>query len=49
MKAAELIERLQQVSPETDIKVGTTNGTYPVRDLWTLGYDGGTAILIADD
>lgn len=49
MKAAEIIERLQQVAPDTDIKVGTDSGTYPIRDLWTLGYDGGTAIIVADD
>ncbi len=49
MTAAELIEKLQNVAPETEIKVTTDSGSRPIREVATLGYYGGTALIIYDD
>ena len=49
MTAAELITELQNVAPDTEIKVRTDSGSVPVRELVKLGYHGGTAIIVGDD
>ena len=49
MTAAELIEKLQNVAPETEIKVTTDSGSRPIREVALLGYYGGTALIIPED
>lgn len=49
MTAAELIATLQSVAPDTEIKVTTDSGSRPVREVWTMGYAGGTALIIPED
>ncbi len=49
MTVQELVKTLENVAPDTVVKIGTEAGTFPVRDVWTLGYSGGTVIIVADD
>lgn len=49
MTTEQLIEILQSVAPETEIRVRTENGSRPIKQVWTLGYDGGAAIIVAED
>lgn len=49
MKAAEIIDRLQQVAPDTDVTITTATGTWQVYEVRTLGYNDGKATIVADD
>jgi len=49
MKATEIIERLQQVAPDTDVTITTATGTWPISEIRTLGYSDGKATILADD
>lgn len=49
MTAAELIDKLQNVAPDTEIKVAAEHGSRPVREVALLGYYGGTALIVPED
>lgn len=49
MNAKELIEILQKVSPETEVKIATETGVWGIADVRTLGYSGGLLEIITED
>ena len=49
MTVQELVKVLENVAPDTVVQVATSEGTFPVEDVRTLGYSGGKAVIVADD
>jgi hypothetical protein len=49
MTAEELIRKLQEVAPETEVRIATESGVYGVADVRSLGYSGGLVNIVAED
>jgi len=49
MKAKEIIAELQQVAPDTEVTIATSEGTRSIERVARLGYTDKVCQLVADD
>lgn len=49
MSAKELIDLLQRVHPDTEVKIATETGVRGIADVKTLGYSGGKVEIVTED
>jgi hypothetical protein len=49
MTAKELIDLLQSVHPDTEVKIATETGVWSIADVRTLGYSGGKIEIVTED